>query len=172
MLPHSTQLSRCGTYPESQSSFSWKASARGSRAARPLQPRRETVERLDETRQRLERARVPLLLDVQAQHRLGTDEPDRQPIRILARRPVRIDERCAGDRMQLSRALMEEELDMGKRLEPRAEARLRLAHALRDRSYPSAVEGVEMEDAIGLAEPERAQDHRLRLVAPPHASQV
>ena len=150
--------------------MSWNASASGSRAARPFEPGRETVERLEETRQRLECALVPLLFDVQAQHRLGADEPDRKPVRILARRPVRIDERGTRDRMQLARALVEQKLDVGERLEPRAEARLRLADAFRDRAHAPAIERVQVEDPVGLAEPERAQDDRLRLVGPPHAA--
>ena len=56
------------------------------------------------------------------------------------------------------------QLDVRERLEPRAEAGLRLADALRDRADAAAVERVEVEDAIGLAEPERAEDDGLGLV--------
>ena len=59
---------------------------------------------------------------------------------------------------------MEHHLHMRERLEPRAEARRRLPDALRDRTHAAAVEGVQVEDAIGLAEPDRAQHDRLRLV--------
>ena len=65
---------------------------------------------------------------------------------------------------------MEHELDMRERLEPRPEARLRLADALRDRADASAVCRVQVEDAIRLAEPERAQHDRLGLVAAGHAA--
>ena len=67
---------------------------------------------------------------------------------------------------------MEHERDVRERLEPRAEARLRPPDALRDRPDAAAVERVEVEDAIGLAEPERAQHDRLGLVgAARHGSQ-
>ena len=93
----------------------------------------------EEPRQRLERALVALLLDEEPQHRLGADEPDREAVRILARGPVRVDERDAGDRVQLAGSLVEHQLDVRERLEPRAEARLRLAHALRHRADPPAL---------------------------------
>ena len=101
--------------------------------------RPDRVHRREEPRQRLERALVPLLLDEQPQHRLRADEPDREAVRILARRPMRVDERDAGDGVQLAGALVEEELDVRERLEPRAEARLRLADALRDRADAAAI---------------------------------
>ena len=145
--------------------MSWNASASGSSAARPRAAGGNRVDRLEEARQRLECALVPLLLDVEPQHRLRADEADREPIRILAGRAMRVDERGARDRVQLARALVEEELDVRERLEPRAEARLRLAHALRDRADPAPVERVQVEDAVGLREAERPQDDRLGLVA-------
>ena len=97
---------------------------------------RQGVEHRQVPGHRLERPLVPLLLDEQPEHGLRTHEPDRQPVRVLARRSMRIDERCAGDRVQLARALMQHQLHVRERLEPRAEARLRLAHALRDRADP------------------------------------
>ena len=129
---------------------------------------RDRVHRDEEARQRLERALVPLLLDEEPQHRLRPDEPDREAVRVFARRPVRVDERDAGDRVQLAGALVEEQLDVRERLEPRAEARLRLADALRHRAHAAAVERVQVEDAIGLAVAERPEHDGLRLVGPPH----
>src|SRR5439155_23476990 len=64
-------------------------------------------------------------------------------------------------------AAMERDLDMRKRLEARAEARLRLPDALRDGADAAVRERVEVEDAIRLAEPERAQDDGLGLVRTP-----
>ena len=136
----------------------------------PPKPRGSAVERGEEPRQRLERALVPLLLDEEPQHRLGADEADRRAIRVLPCRSMRVDERRARDRVQLARALVEQELDMRERLQPPAEARRGLAHALRDRADASAVVRVQVEDAVGLGEPERAQDDRLRLVRAPHAA--
>ena len=39
---------------------------------------------VEEARQRRERALVPLLLGEEAQHRLGADQPDAEPVRLLA----------------------------------------------------------------------------------------
>ena len=63
---------------------------------------RQRVQDGQEARHRLERALVPLLLDEEPEHRLRADEPDGEPIGILTRGPVRVDERRAGDRVQLS----------------------------------------------------------------------
>ena len=50
-----------------------------------------------------------------------------------------------------------------ERLQAPAEAAARAAHALGDRPDPAAVLGVEVQDAIGLAVAQRAQDHPLDL---------
>jgi len=62
---------------------------------------------------------------------------------------------------------MQEQLDVAERFQPRAEARFRATDALRDGPDPTSVECVEMEHAVRLAEPERAQDDSLRLVSAP-----
>jgi glutaredoxin 3 len=62
---------------------------------------------------------------------------------------------------------MQEQLDVAQRFQPRAEAGLRPTDALRDRSYATSVERVEMEHAVRFAEPEGAQNDSLRLVRPP-----
>ena len=112
----------------------------------PARARRNRIHRREEPRQRLEGTLVALLLDEEAQHGLGADEPDREAVRILACGTMRIDERDASHGVQLAGALMQEELHMRERLEPRAEARLRLAHALRDRADAAAVGRVQVED--------------------------
>ena len=99
----------------------------------------------------------------EAQHRLGADQADGEPVRILARRVVGRAQIGARDRLQLARALVQHQLDVRERLEPRAEARLRLADALRDRADPAAVGRVDVQDPVGLAEPERAKHDRLGL---------
>src|SRR5439155_13876559 len=52
---------------------------------------------------------------------------------------------------------------MAERLEPGAETRFRLAHALGDRTDATSLERVQMEDAIRLCETNRAQDDSLGL---------
>ena len=90
--PHSTQLSRCGRKPASQSSLSWNERTSGSRAGRPARLRRPRVQRIEESRQGEERAVVPLLLGVQPEHRLEADQPDLEAVRVDADRVVRADE--------------------------------------------------------------------------------
>ena len=77
-----------------------------------------------------------------------------------------------GHRVQLARALVQHQLGVRQRLEPGAEARLRLAHALRDRADPSAFAGIDMQDAIRLGKPQRPEHDGLRLVRPAHARPV
>src|SRR6266566_2126450 len=56
---------------------------------------------------------------------------------------------------------------MAQRFQPCPEAGFRPANALRDGPDATPVECVEMEHAVGFAEPEGAQDDSLRLVGPP-----
>ena len=98
--------------------------------------------------------------------------PTREAVRLLARRAVRADELDAGDGVQLARALVQHQLGVRQRLEPRAEARLRLAHALRDRADPSAFAGIDMQDAIRLGEAQRPEHDGLGLVRPAHAASL
>ena len=83
--------------------------------------RRQGIDGREESCERLERALVLLLLDEEAQHRLGADQPDREPVGILTRRAVRVDERDASDSLELSRALVQQQLDVRERLETSAE---------------------------------------------------
>ena len=73
---------------------------------------------------------------------------------------VRADERRAGDGVEVAAPLVQDELDVGERLQARAEARLRLADALRDGADASLLVRVDVQDAVGLAEPERAEHDR------------
>ena len=60
---------------------------RAGRARRAPAAGGERVDRPEEPRQRLEGALVLLLLDEEPEHRLGSDERDREAVRLLARRP-------------------------------------------------------------------------------------
>ena len=134
--------------------MSWNESTTGSSAARDAGPGRNVVERLEKPRQRREGLLVRLLLGEEAQHRLEPDHPDLQPIRVGADPVVGVDERGTGDGLELAAPLVEHELDVGERLEARAEPRLGLADALGDRPDASPVLGVDVQDAVGFAEPE------------------
>ena len=138
----------------------------------PLRRVRRLVEQVEEARQRGERALVRLLLGEQAQHRLGADQAGGEPVVVVACRLVRPDELDAGDRLQLAGALMEHELDVRERLEPAAEAGRRLADTLRNGSDAAALERVQVEDAVGLAEADRPEHDGLGLVRAAHDVRV
>ena len=107
----------------------------------PRGPRLERVAGVEEPRDRLERPRVRLLLGEETQHRLGADEPDREPVVDLARRGVRAHEMHTRHRLELARALVQHHLDVGQRLEPRAEPGLRAPDPLRDRADATLLAG-------------------------------
>ena len=130
--------------------------------------RGDHVEPVEKARQRRECALVRLLLGEELQHRLGADQPDREPIGILARLVVGGAQVGSGHRLQLAGALVEHQLDVRERLEPAAEARLRAPDALRDRADAATVGGVDVEHAVGLAEPERTEHDRFGSVRPGH----
>ena len=74
-----------------------RVDAPAASAAAPL------VEQVEEPRERTERPLVRLRLAEEPQHRLGADQPDVQPVGVLAHRVVRAEELDAGDRLQLAR---------------------------------------------------------------------
>ena len=74
----------------------------------------------------------------------------------------------AADRVQLAAALVQHERDVAERLEPRSDARARAPHALGDGADAPARGRVEVQDAVGLAQAQRAQHHRLGLVGAVH----
>src|SRR5215831_4445177 len=126
--------------------------------------RAHRVEEVEKPRERLKGPLVCLLLGEEAQHRLGAHEADAEPVRLLTGLPVGANELRAGHRLELAAALVKHELDVAQGLEAPAEPGLRLPDPLRDRADATALAGVEMEDAIGLAEAKRAQHHRFGLV--------
>src|SRR5205085_567182 len=77
---------------------------------------------------------------------------------------VRPDELRSGHCLELAAAAVENELDVRERLEPGAEARLRLAHPLGDRADAAVSLGVEVEDAIRFSEPDRPEHDSFRPV--------
>src|SRR6185437_6487232 len=117
-----------------------------------------------ETGQRLEGAFVPLLFGEEAQHRLSAEQADTKPVLLLAHSMVRANELDAGDGLQLARSLMEHQVDVRERLEACAEPRFRLADPFCHRADSSTLERIEVEDAVGLAQAERAEHDRLGLV--------
>ena len=144
-----------------------------------LEPERERVERrtgrraacervhqVEEARDRLEGPCVRLLLREQAQHRLGTDEADAEPVLVRPGRVVRPDQLDARHRAELAAAVVHHQLDVGERLEARAEARLRAPDALRHRADSAVLERVQVQDPVGLAEAQRAEDDGLGLRRP------
>ena len=69
---------------------------------------------------------------------------------------MRVEQLDAGDGVKLALTLVQHDLDVRERLQPGAEARLGLADPLGHGADATALEAVEMEHTIGLAQPERA----------------
>jgi len=84
---------------------------------------------------------------------------------------MRADEIDACDGLELARSLMELKRDVGERLEASAESRLRLADSLGDGTDATALERVQVEHPIRLAEAQRAEDDGLGAVGARHANQ-
>src|SRR5665647_1510610 len=184
-LPHLTSCAECGARRVADERDVAGAALRAARQVRQvagqpeqleLEREHERVERraalrdgrlvqdVEEAREGGEGALVRLLLAEETEHRLGADEADREAVVVLACRAVRPDELGAGDGLEVAGALVEHQGGVRERLEARAEARLRLPDALGDRADTAAVERVEVEHAVGLAEPERPEDDGLGLV--------
>ncbi len=86
---------------------------------------------------------------------------------------MRAHELDARDRLELTAALVEQELDVAERLEPGAESGRRSPHSLGERTDTPAGQRVQVEHPVGLAEPQRAQNDRFGLVrAGRHAASV
>ncbi len=95
----------------------------------------------------------------QAVHGLEQDEALRQAIEVVHERPGRVDGLDLADDVQLP-ALVEQEGDVGQRLQPTAEAALRLPHALRHGPHLPVLGREQHDDAVGLTQLVRADDHR------------
>ena len=132
-------------------------------------PRLDGVEEVEEAGQGVERARVRVPLEEEAQHGLQADVADRKPVAVGAAQVVGADEIDAGDGVELAPPLVQHRLDVAERLETPPEARFRLACAFRDRSGAAPLEREEMEHAVGLAVANRPQDDGLGLPRARHA---
>jgi hypothetical protein len=121
------------------------------------------VEEIEEASKGMKGRRVSLLFDEKPEHRLEPDVPDRETISIRSAPIVGADEVGAANGLELPAALVQEQLDVAERLQPAAEARARLANALGDRADAPLLERVQVEDAVGLAEADGAEDDRLGL---------
>src|SRR6185503_17802717 len=100
----------------------------------------DVVEEVEETSQRIEGGRIRVLLDKEAEHRLEADVTHRHAIAVDAPTLVGAQKVRAAHRVELPPPLVQHELDVAERLEPRPEARFRLAHTLRDRTHPATLE--------------------------------
>ena len=119
---------------------------------RAFASRPQSFDQAEEAGQRLEGAFVPLLFGEEAQHRLGAEQADTEPVLLFAHFMVRANELDAGDGLQLARSLVEHQVDVRERLEARAEPRFRLADPFCHRADSSTLERIEVEDAVGLAQ--------------------
>src|SRR5947207_13612088 len=106
----------------------------------------------------------PLLLLDDPVDRLQHHLAEREAVQVLTHRTVGLHRVDLGHDVEVGAASPHHEGDLGERLQAPAEAALGLADALGDcpdLALPARDEG---DDAVGLAEAHRAQDHRLVLV--------
>ena len=87
--------------------------------------------------------------------------PSRHAVQVLAHRAERVHDLDLVDDVELAAPLPEEQVDVGERLEPRAELRRGLAHALGHGAHLAVALGQEDDDAVGLAQAVAAQDDAL-----------
>ena len=116
------------------------------------------------------RGGIGLLRVEQAEDRVAGLGRALDGVAALPQRGMRVDGLRRGDGVELTAALVEDQVDAEERLEPAAESRLDAPHALRDRAYPAALAAVEVKDPIGLSVADRAQHDRLGLEAGRHVS--
>ena len=114
----------------------------------------------------MERARIRVVLDEEAEHSLEPDRPGPEAGRIQRQALVRADQVDLGHGGELAAPLVKVQRDLAERLEPGADARAGAPDSLRDRTDPAALRREQMEDPVCLAEPQRAQDDGLRPVGP------
>ena len=107
--------------------------------------------------------RVRLLGVAEAQDGVARPRGGAERGAVGAQVRMRLDRVRAGHRRQVAAALVQDQVEAEERLQPPAEARARLANALGDRVDPSPRGAVQVQDPIGLAVADRAQDHRLGL---------
>jgi len=89
--------------------------------------------------------------------------PDREPIAVGPPPLVGANELGTAHGVELATTLVQEQVGVAEGLETSAEARLRLAHAFGDRTDAPTLQRVEVKDAIGLCETDRAEDDGFRL---------
>ena len=99
----------------------------------------------------------------QAQHRVAGAGAGGERRAGGAQARVAVDGGGLGHGEQLAAPFVQQQVEPEERLQAAAEARLRPPRALRDRPHPPPLRRVEVEDAVGLAVADAAQDDRLRL---------
>ena len=151
--PQEAQPARCGAKPAASSSFRRKA----SELARPARSG-VAVEQGELVGQQVVDAGVRVAVVEDARDRLAGARGAVERAAVLAQARVGGDGLDRGDREHVAAALVEHEVEAEERLEPPAEARLGLAHALGDRAHSSARRGIQVEDAVRFAVADGAQD--------------
>ena len=118
--PQPAQPVRCGRYPASHRSLSWKESASGSNtgpSAVVQQKLLDSVQNVEEAHERVERTGILVMLDEQPQNGLEPDVAHRRSVGIARQGP---DATGGGRRpvtVPLAPALVELNVDVAERLE-------------------------------------------------------
>ncbi len=104
----------------------------------------------------------------QPQHRVAGLGRALERLAPFTQRGVGVDSLGGGHRAEVAATLVQYERDARAGLEPPTEPRASPSNPLGDRADTAAFAGVEMQNAVGLAEADRAQDDRFRLEGPGH----
>ena len=149
-----------GASPAASSSFSRNESAFAHARAEPVGPG-ALVEQGELAAEQVEHRRVGLGGLEQPADRVAGPRGAVQGLPVSPQPRVRVQRVGPRHGQQLSPALVELELQPEERLQAPPEAASGAPHALRDRAHPAPVEGVHVEDPVGLPVAHRAQHHCL-----------
>ena len=156
--PHEAHAASCGARPAASRSLRRKASwlACPARAGSAVEQRELVAEQVVDAGMRL--GGVEQAPDRVARARGGVERAA-----VLAQARIARDGLGRGHGEQVAAPLVQDEVEAEERLEPAAEAAARAAHALGDRAHLAALRGIQVQDAVGLAVAQRAQDDALDL---------
>ena len=153
-----------GASPAASSSFSRKRAPPAHVSRRVGAPARgpgPLVQERELAAQQVKDGRVGLGGLEQAPHRVTRTRGPVQRPPVSPQPRVGLDRVSARHRQQLTPAFVELELQPEEWLQASSEAASGAPHALGDRTQPAPLEGVHMQDAVGLPIAHGAQDHGL-----------
>src|SRR3954468_8959626 len=127
-------------------------------------PRRLGVEQRELVREQVVDARVRVAVVEDPRHGLARARRAVERPGVLPEPRVRRDRLRRRDRQEVAAPLVEHQVQAEERLQPAAEARARLAHALCDRAQSATMRGIQVEDPVRFAVADGPENDRLGLL--------